>query len=181
MAKLVYGLNRSLDGYVDHLEFRPSPALFRHFTERVRDLTAIVYGRRMYEVMRYWDEDSADWVAGGTRIRGGVVTIEAVIRRLKAQPGGEIEFAGPDLAGSLTNLGLIDENRLYLNHRTWSRQAILLRPPAAAPSCDQRSRCPGRDQVDVRSRLVAGLARRTARTPGFPPILLATDAWNVAS
>src|SRR5207249_10094182 len=31
MAKLVFGMNQSLDGYVDHLEFRPSPALFRHF------------------------------------------------------------------------------------------------------------------------------------------------------
>jgi hypothetical protein len=55
------------DGYVDHLEFRPSPAalavIFRHFIEQVRDLTGIVYGRRMYEVMRYWDEDRADWVA----------------------------------------------------------------------------------------------------------------------
>jgi hypothetical protein len=29
MAKLVYGINQSLDGYVDHLEFRPSLALFR--------------------------------------------------------------------------------------------------------------------------------------------------------
>ena len=32
MAKLVFGMNQSLDGYVDHLEMRPSPALFRHFT-----------------------------------------------------------------------------------------------------------------------------------------------------
>ena len=55
MAKLVFGMNQSLDGYVDHLEFRPSPALFRHFIEQVRDLTGSVYGRRMYEVMRYWD------------------------------------------------------------------------------------------------------------------------------
>jgi dihydrofolate reductase len=41
--------------------------------------------------------------------------IEAVIRGLKAQPVGEIEVAGPDLAGSLTKLGLIDEYRLYLH------------------------------------------------------------------
>ena len=41
--------------------------------------------------------------------------IEAVIRGLKAQPVGEIEVAGPDLAGSLTNLGLIDEYRLCLH------------------------------------------------------------------
>jgi dihydrofolate reductase len=138
MAKLVYGLNQSLDGYVDHLEFRPSLALFRHFIERVRDLTGIVYGRRMYEVMRYWDEDRADWVAdehdfaAAWRSRQKWVVsrslksvgpnailveddIEAVIRGLKAQPVGEIEVAGPDLAGSLTNLGLIDEYRLYLH------------------------------------------------------------------
>src|SRR5208283_2399317 len=54
MAKLVYGLNQSLDGYVDHLAFKPSLALFRHFIEQVRDLTGIVYGRGMYEIMRYW-------------------------------------------------------------------------------------------------------------------------------
>ena len=36
MAKLVFGINQSLDGYVDHLEIRPSPALFRHFIEQAR-------------------------------------------------------------------------------------------------------------------------------------------------
>src|ERR1700685_3390774 len=61
MAKLVYGLNQTLDGYVDHLAFKPSLPLFRHFVELVRDQTGIVYGRGMYEVMRYWDEDDADW------------------------------------------------------------------------------------------------------------------------
>jgi hypothetical protein len=61
MAKFVFGLNQSLDGYVDHLEFRPSPTLFRHFIEQVRGLTGSVYGRRMYEVMRYWDEDHPEW------------------------------------------------------------------------------------------------------------------------
>jgi dihydrofolate reductase len=142
MAKLVYGLNQSLDGYVDHLEFRPSPALFRHFIEQVRDLAGSVYGRRMYETMRYWDEDSPDWsaeehdfaaawrsqpkwvVSRSLQSVGPNATlvkdkddddIETVIRGLKAQLVGEIEVAGPDLAGSLTNLGLIDEYRLYLH------------------------------------------------------------------
>ena len=64
MAKLVFGLNQSLDGYVDHQEFAPpGPSLFRHFTEQVRDLTGSVYGRRLYEVMRYWDEDRPEWGA----------------------------------------------------------------------------------------------------------------------
>ena len=63
MAKLVFELNQSLDGYVDHQEFAPGPALFHHFTEQVRGLTGSVYGRRMYEVMRYWDEDRPEWDA----------------------------------------------------------------------------------------------------------------------
>jgi dihydrofolate reductase len=41
--------------------------------------------------------------------------LEAAIRGLKAQFVGEIEVAGPDLARSLTDLGLIDEYRLYLH------------------------------------------------------------------
>jgi len=41
--------------------------------------------------------------------------IEAAIRGLKAQLVGEIEVGGPDLARSLTDLGLIDEYRLYLH------------------------------------------------------------------
>jgi dihydrofolate reductase len=40
---------------------------------------------------------------------------ETAIRGLKAQYAGEIEVAGPDLARSLTDLGLIDEYRLYLH------------------------------------------------------------------
>ena len=63
MARIVFGMNQSLDGYVDHQEFAPDPALFRHWIGHVRSLTGSVYGRRMYEVMRYWDEDRPDWSA----------------------------------------------------------------------------------------------------------------------
>ena len=57
MARLVFAMNQSLDGYVDHQEFAPDPSLFRHFVEHMRGLTGSVYGRVLYEVMRYWDED----------------------------------------------------------------------------------------------------------------------------
>ncbi len=138
MAKVVYGLNQSLDGYVDHTKFAPSLALFRHFVEQVRGLTGMVYGRRMYEVMRYWDEDQPDWEAhehdyaavwrnqpkwivsrslksvgpNAALIADGV---EAVIRRLKTELAGEIEVGGPDLARTLTDADLIDEYRLYIS------------------------------------------------------------------
>jgi dihydrofolate reductase len=138
MARLVFGMNQSLDGYVDHLEMRPSPVLFRHFIEQVRGLTGSVYGRRLYEVMRYWDEDRPEWGAEeldfaaawrsqpkwvasrSLKSVGPNATLveddfEAAIRGLKAQLVGEIEVGGPDLARSLTDLGLIDEYRLYLH------------------------------------------------------------------
>jgi dihydrofolate reductase len=136
MAKFVFGMNQSLDGYVDHLEMRPGPALFRHWIEQVRGLTGSVYGRRMYEVMRYWDEDRPEWsaehhefatawrsqpkwvVSRSLKSVGPNATlvsddIEEVIRGLKARLVGEIAVSGPDLAQSLTDLGLIDEYRLY--------------------------------------------------------------------
>jgi dihydrofolate reductase len=41
--------------------------------------------------------------------------VEPVVRGLKAELAGEIEVGGPDLARSLTALGLIDEYRLYFH------------------------------------------------------------------
>jgi dihydrofolate reductase len=139
MAKLVFGMNLSLDGYVDHQEFAPGPTLFRHWIEHVRGLTGSVYGRRVYELMRYWDEDDPerdaerrDFAAAWRRQPKWVVSrslksvgpnatlvgddVEAVVRDLKARLVGEIAVAGPDLARSLTDLGLIDEYRLYFPH-----------------------------------------------------------------
>jgi dihydrofolate reductase len=137
MAKLVFGMMQSLDGYVDHMKFAPGPELFRHFIEQVRSLTGSVYGRRIYEIMRYWDEDRPEWggeerdfAAAWRSQRKWVVSrtlksvgpnatlvedeLDAVVRGLKARLDGEIDVAGPDLARSLTDLGLIDEYRLYM-------------------------------------------------------------------
>ena len=138
MAKLVYGLNQSLDGYVDHLELRPTPALFNHFTKHVHDVTGMLYGRRTYEVMRYWDEDRPDdsdealaytvawrskpkWVVSRTLKSVGpnatlvVDDLAAEVRGLREDLVGEIDVAGPELARNLGDLGLIDEYRLYLH------------------------------------------------------------------
>ena len=138
MATLVFGMNQSLDGYVDHTAFGPSPTLFRHFIEEVKGQAGSVYGRKMYEIMRYWDDDQPEWDAeerafalawrkqpkwvisrtltsvgpNATLVRDD---LEGAIRELKAERHGEIEVAGPDLARSLTELGLIDEYRIYLH------------------------------------------------------------------
>ncbi len=63
MAKLVFGMNQSLDGYVDHMAFGPDAELFGHFIEQAREQVGSIYGRRLYEIMRYWDEDHPEWDA----------------------------------------------------------------------------------------------------------------------
>lgn len=138
MAKIVFGMNQSLDGYVDHMKFAPGPRLFRHFIEQAQEQTGSIYGRNMYEIMRYWDDDRPEWNADEHAYAAAwrnqpkwVVSrslksvgpnaslvkddLEGVIRKLKAERDGEIEVAGPHLAQSLTDLGLIDEYRIYLH------------------------------------------------------------------
>ena len=138
MATFVFGMNQSLDGYVDHMAFAPNPALFRHFIEQTRNQAGSVYGRGLYEVMRYWDDDHPEWDAperefalawcsqpkwvvsrsltsvgpNATLVEGD---LEAAMRRLKAERAGEIDVGGPDLARTLGNLGLIDAYRIYLH------------------------------------------------------------------
>jgi len=138
MAKLMFGMNQSLDGYVDYQAFSPGPKLFRHFIEQSDGLAGSLYGRRMYEIMRYWDDDQPGWGAdehafaaawrknpkwvvsrtltsvgpNATLITGD---LGAAVRTLKAERDGEIEVAGPVLAHGLTELGLIDEYRIYLH------------------------------------------------------------------
>jgi dihydrofolate reductase len=138
MATLVFGMNQSLDGYVDHDRMAPSPTLFRHFVEQAQEQTGSIYGRRIYEIMRYWEDDQPQWGADerafaaawrkqpkwiASRSLESVgpnasliePDLEGAIRALKAQHEGEIEVAGPDLAHSLTELGLIDVYRIYLH------------------------------------------------------------------
>jgi len=138
MAKLVFGMNQSLDGYVDHTAFAPGPALFRHFIEEARGQAGSIYGRKIYEIMRYWDDDNPEWdaaehafaaawrnlpkwvVSRSLKSVGANATLlgddlAGAIHELKAGHDGEIEVAGPDLAHSLTALGLIDEYRIYLH------------------------------------------------------------------
>lgn len=138
MARLMFGMNQSLDGYVDHDRFSPDPVLFRHFVTQTEGLAGSLYGRRIYEIMSYWYEDQPGWgpdhrafAAAWRRLPKWVVSrtltsvgpnatliqgdLETAIRKLKAEQEGEIEVAGPNLARTLTALGLIDEYRIYLH------------------------------------------------------------------
>ena len=138
MARLVFGMNQSLDGYVDHDAFAPDAVLFRHFIDQVRDQAGSLYGRRLYEIMAYWDEDHPEWSADEREFAEAwrahpkwVVSrsltsvgpnatliaddVEGAVRRLKAEVEGEIGVGGPELAKRLGDLGLIDAWRIYLH------------------------------------------------------------------
>jgi dihydrofolate reductase len=131
-------MNQSLDGYVDHTKFAPDATLFRHFIEEAKGQAGSVYGRQMYDIMRYWDDDHAEWgaperdfAAAWRKMPKYVVSrsltsvgpnaslvqgdLAGAIRQLKAEREGELEVAGPNLAKSLTELGLVDEYRIYLH------------------------------------------------------------------
>ena len=142
MARFVYGMMQSLDGYVDgpagSLQLGPpDPTVFRHFVEHVRNLSGILYGRRMYDVMRYWDEDHSEWGAddhefakawrvkpkwvashsapplgpNATLVEGNLIDF---VRKVKTDREGEFDVSGAELANQLSAVALIDEYRLYL-------------------------------------------------------------------
>ncbi|MBX7248872.1 MAG: dihydrofolate reductase family protein [Caulobacteraceae bacterium] len=149
MARLIFGLQQSLDGFIGGADGEmtlppPGPALFDYFHRWVSSLSASFYGRRTYELMRYWDEDQPGWgqaerdFAEGWRSQPKWVAsrtltsvgpnatlvrddVEGVARDLKGRFEGEIEVAGPDLARSLSAAGLIDEYRLYFRPHVLGR------------------------------------------------------------
>ena len=110
---------------------------FGYWIETIRGNAGAIYGRRIYELMLYWDDDRPDWDAprrefaiawrslpkwvvsrtlksvgpNATLVRDD---LEGFVKALKADHKGDIEVAGPELAGHLTELGLIDEYQLYL-------------------------------------------------------------------
>lgn len=169
MAKLVFGINQSLDGYVDHDKFGPGPVLFRHFIEHARGLTGSLYGRVLYETMQYWDGDDWEqhdpaevddlrdfalawrkapkWVVSRTLTSVGPNAtlirddLEAEVRKLKAEHEGVIEVGGPALASSLADLGLIDEYQLYIH-------PVILGGGRPLFTGDRRLRLVANDQID---------------------------------
>lgn len=137
-------MSQSIDGYVAAPDGALEPplhsfdaALFRHFVDFERGLAGSLYGRRVYEMLRYWDEEHPEWstlerdfatawrahpkwvVSRSLKSVGPNATlvdsdVEGFVRNLKSNVEGDIAVAGPELAGSLTKARLIDEYRLYL-------------------------------------------------------------------
>ena len=146
MRPLIFSMGVSLDGYVAGPRGEgdwavPDADLHRFHNEQTRELGLHVLGRRLYEVMTYWEtaeernpsapehvlefariwkplpklvySSSLEAVEGNTRLSRGDPVQE--VRALKAEPGGPIAVGGATLAASLTAHGLIDEYRLFVS------------------------------------------------------------------
>ncbi|MBN9241507.1 MAG: dihydrofolate reductase family protein [Mesorhizobium sp.] len=143
MGRIVYGMMMSLDGYIAGPDRAidlpvPEPELHWYFNDLMKRTAVSLYGRRMYETMKVWqDWDSqpdvsdveADFARAWRSVPKVVVSttltevgpnarlvrgdVEAAVRELKAETQGEIAVSGAGLAGSLSKFGLIDEYQLF--------------------------------------------------------------------
>jgi dihydrofolate reductase len=144
MAKIVYSMLTSLDGYIAGPDGDiglpvPETEMHQHFNDMMRQISVVLAGRRMYEMMRFWD--SPDRETGATEVERdfahawretpkivfsttlrqvghnarGNGDAETMVRSLKSETDGLIILGGADLAASLARAGLIDEYRLYMH------------------------------------------------------------------
>src|SRR5437773_3731804 len=145
LRKLIYSMGVSLDGFIagpggDIDWSAPDEELHRFHNQQARETGAQLYGRRLYETMRYWEtaEDNPSapehelefariWkdkpkivfsktlekVEGNARLVRDNVAEE--VATLKEQPGKDLAVGGAGLASTLMRLGLIDEYRLFVS------------------------------------------------------------------
>jgi dihydrofolate reductase len=145
MRQLIYSMGVSLDGFIaapgGNIDWTvPDEELHRFHNQQTRELGAHLLGRRLYEVMVYWETVEANPEAGEIEVEFARIwtslpkivfskTLEAVegnttllrdglaeeVARLKEQPGKDIAVGGAGLAAACTRLGLIDEYRLFVS------------------------------------------------------------------
>jgi dihydrofolate reductase len=145
MAKLIYSAITSLDGYVADEEGNfdwsaPDEEVHTFINDLERPIGTYLYGRRMYEVMLYWETahtmpdqpahernftavwQAADKIVYSTTLQtvsSARTRIErefdpGAVRRIKAASARDISVAGPDLAGQAIKAGLVDECHLFV-------------------------------------------------------------------
>ena len=144
MARLIYSMLASLDGYVADEEgnfdwAQPDEEVHAFVNDLYRSVGTFLLGRRMYEVLVYWETiDLADqpsfiqdfaeiWRAADKIVYSR--TLEAVssartrierefdpeaVRQLKAAAGRDLAVGGPDLAAQAFEAGLVDECHLFV-------------------------------------------------------------------
>jgi dihydrofolate reductase len=145
MTKLIYSMGVSLDGFIagpgGEIDWStPDEELHRFHNQQAREIGAHFCGRRLYEVMTYWEtadenpsageielEFARIWqampkvvfsttlekVEGNARLASGDVAEE--VAKLKQQQVGDLAVGGAGLAAAFIKQGLVDEYRLFVS------------------------------------------------------------------
>jgi dihydrofolate reductase len=145
VAKLIYSAITSLDGYVADEDgnfdwAEPDEEVHTFVNDLERPVGTYLYGRRMYEVMVFWEtahtnaglspvvRDYAEiWQAADKIVYSKTLQTVAsartrierafdpeALRQMKARAGRDLTVGGPDLAAQAFRAGLVDECRLFV-------------------------------------------------------------------
>jgi len=145
MARLIYSAIASADGYVEDAAggidwAAPDEEVHGFVNDLERPAGTYLYGRRMYETMRYWADahtlsgqrpvsldyagiwQAAEKIVFSASLPAATTArtrIErkfdpALVRRLKASAERDITVGGANLAGQAMRAGLVDELQLFL-------------------------------------------------------------------
>ncbi|MCM3556503.1 dihydrofolate reductase family protein [Janibacter melonis] len=145
MGRLIYAMTTTLDGFVDDAgeATEPDRELHEHFNRMQERLVLDVYGRRMWETMRYWQDPPAEdlevpYVREYTQawqdtdrvvVSRTLTALDAPrttlwpeldvdrLRALVAEADGDVSVGGPALAGAALRAGLVDEVSAYVGPR----------------------------------------------------------------
>lgn len=139
MRKVIFGINMTLDGCFDHTKGIANEEVHEYFTERMREVDTLVYGRKTYQLMvPFWPDmaknrsgptkamndfaqafdsvksmvvfsRSLDRVADGNKTRIVRGDLQDEILKMKKEPGRDISTGGIDIPSQLIALGLVDE------------------------------------------------------------------------
>jgi dihydrofolate reductase len=142
MRNVIFAINMTLDGCIDHTKFNPAEDLLEHYTRLLRDdADVLVYGRKTYQLMvPYWPDiaksqsetkediefaqafDSKKLVVFSRSLDSVEEKKTRIVRtdlrdeilKLKQEPGKDILVGGVDVPSQLMKLGLIDEYRFVV-------------------------------------------------------------------
>jgi dihydrofolate reductase len=142
MRNVIFAINITLDGCIDHTKFNPADDLLEHYTRLLRDDAGVlVYGRKTYQLMvPYWPDiaksqseakadiefaqafDSLNKIVFSRSLDSAEDEHTRIVRanlrdeilKLKQEPGKNILVGGVDVPSQLMELGLIDEYRFVI-------------------------------------------------------------------
>jgi dihydrofolate reductase len=136
MRKLIYAINVTLDGCLDHTAVVPDEQIFEYHSLILRDAGLLVFGRKTYQLMvPYWPDvlkdptatrqdkefakafDSLNKIVFSRSLKSVEDRNTRIVRtnlqdeiiRLKGEPGKNILVGGVDVPSQLIELGLVDE------------------------------------------------------------------------